>query len=210
MLKRSLVIATLILVQLGCSFKTEPYESIDPPQDARQRAELKKREFMKIEDMVVGGGPIAAWNRRIKVTLEVKYSDGTTIFQGPVFYYAGFTTMPDTSVYDERHLNGSQEGIRLGINGMAVGGHRRITLDAALVCSRNDINGCHLVGPGNTHRGTTVRKENLIVEAKLIEACIPLKLRVYIWPLINYYGEVTCRDQPIPKISPSDTIWHFY
>ena len=46
MLKRSLVIATLILVQLGCSFKTEPYESIDPPQDARQRAELKKREFM--------------------------------------------------------------------------------------------------------------------------------------------------------------------
>lgn len=66
MLKRSLAIVVLFLFQLGCSFSTEPYEPVDMTQDARHELETLKRDFLKIEDLVVGDGPVAAWNRRIK------------------------------------------------------------------------------------------------------------------------------------------------
>lgn len=208
MLKRTLILLILAMAQFGCGYKTDTLTPIEMPKDAQTRYESEKRDFLKIEDLKVGTGPLAAWNRRIEATIEVRYMEGTVIYKGPTFYYEGFTNLPDTSVYDQRHLGG-QPGIKLGINGMAVGGTRRITVNKELVCGREATNGCHLIGPGNSGKPTYVRKEALIVEATLTESCIPTRLGFFIW-LFAYTGEVICRDQDTPQVASGDPIWHFY
>ncbi len=210
MSKRMLIILLLALIQFGCGYKTDTLTPIGMPKDAQTRYESEKRDFLKIEDLKIGSGPLAAWNRRIEATIEVRYTDGTVVYKGHTFDYTGFINMPDTSVYDERHLYSTQDGIRLGINGMAVGGKRRITVNKELVCGREATNGCHLVGPGNSGKPTYVRKDALIVEATLTESCIPTDLKVFIWNFFAYTGEIICRDQDNPQVASGDPIWRFY
>ena len=210
MLKRALILLVLTLIQFGCGYKTDTLTPYELPPDAIARFESEKRDYLKIEDLKIGTGPLAAWNRRIEATIEVRYNDGAIIYKGPTFYYAGFTTMPDNSVYDEIALPITQQGIRLGINGLAVGGKRRITVNKELVCGREATNGCHLIGPGNSGKPTYVRKEALIVEATLTDSCIPTRLSIFIWNLFAYTGEVICQDQDIPQIASGDPIWRFY
>ncbi|MDH5641281.1 MAG: hypothetical protein OEY28_08300, partial [Nitrospira sp.] len=71
---------------------------------------------------------------------------------------------------------------------------------------------CDLVGPGNfgPRPRTKVRQETLIVEVKLTESCIPIKLKASIWPLFRYYGEIICQDQPTPHVDPSAPTWRLY
>jgi len=215
MLIRLLLVTVVALSQFGCGVRFDTPPPSELRKDSREWFESRKREFLKIEDLKIGDGPLAAWNRRIEADLEVRYADGTLIYRGPVFYYAGFATMPDNSVYDESALTISQEGIRLGLNGMAVGGKRRMTVDPTLVCqgARGGANpkySCYLVGFGTKRHGTEVRKETLIVEATLTESCIPTELQMFVWKIFAWTGEVICLDQDTPKRSPTDPIWRFY
>jgi hypothetical protein len=77
-----------------------------------------------------------------------------------------------------------QEGIVLGLNGMAVGGRRRITIDRSLICTHLPQDAdpravCDLIAPDQhgRHRGPDVRKETLTVEATLTESCKPILFR---------------------------------
>lgn len=46
----------------------------------------------------------------------------------------GFKGMPEAGLYAPQLVPPIQPGIRLGLNGMAIGGKRRITVDRKLVC----------------------------------------------------------------------------
>ena len=215
MLKRALIVLTLALVQFGCGYDYgESFRADSLSEETRTNFEKSKRELLRLEDVPIGTGPIATWNRKLQAILDVKYADGTIIFSGPVFYYAGFFAMPDTGVYDTQHLAGSQEGIRLGLNGMAVGGKRRITIDRSLVCTAlpehaDPRAACDLIGPGNSGKPILVRKEPLVVEATLTESCVPIRLAIAVWP-IAIDKTIACRAQDLPRLDPSAPIWRFY
>jgi hypothetical protein len=212
MLKRTLILLILALSQFGCGFEYGegkwPYEVIPLSDKGRQEGERIKRELLQLEDIKVGDGPVAAWGRKISAEIEVRYTDGTLVYQGPAFTYFGFKGMPETSVYHERHLS-DQPGILIGLNGMAVGGKRRITVDRSLVCTAVKADagpgaGCHLVGYDDFRN--SVRKEKLIVEATLTESCLPV---VFKGPYI-ISQVVRCRDSDTPKLDSTLPIWHVY
>ena len=167
---------------------------------------------MQLEDLKIGDGPIAAWSRRISANIEVRYSDGTLAYKGPIFTYVGFHVALDgLFAYDNTYLKGVR-GIKLGLNGMAVGGRRRITIQPQLVCSERD-KGCPLTTPDMTgNGGVIVRNERLIVEAVLTESCIPNTFRAIRWSGGSYMieREIWCRNSSIPKIDPTLPIWHVY
>ena len=106
----------------------------------------------------------------------------------PLHPHRGIETVID--VIEERGGLAHQTGIWLGINGMAVGGKRRITIQPELV-----TDGLLLLGI-QRHQEVGIRKEKLIVEATLTASCIPVPLR---GPLIE--GEIRCRDADLPQAS---------
>ncbi|MEC4888497.1 MAG: hypothetical protein RI101_00425 [Nitrospira sp.] len=136
MLKSIWFLLILALAQFGCGYQYGDTYEVEPLGDPlRQRLEREKRDFVQIEDLVIGTGPVAAWGRRISAEVEIRQADGHFVFRGPVYDLVGFKGMPELGMYDERFLNGtSNPGIRLGLNGMAVGGNRRIIIDRKLVC----------------------------------------------------------------------------
>ena len=219
MLKHALIIVILALAQFGCGYEYGegkwPYEVAKLADGTRQRLESEKRQFLQIEDLKIGTGPVATWNRRISADLEVRYMDGSLVYRGPIFTVWGFSGLPEGGIYDERLLTSVQEGIRLGLNGMTVGGKRRITVDRSMVCTNLKINAdpgatCHLVGYDDFRN--SVRKEKLLVEATLTESCLPVMLKVFeVQPgryVINRV--VGCRDSDAPKIDPTLPTWYFY
>jgi hypothetical protein len=162
--------------------------------------ELDKRDFLTIEDIKLGDGPLAAWGRKIRADIEVRYTDGTVAYNGPIYDYVGF--LGSVFIVDaskERGGFADQTGIWLGINGMAVGGKRRITIQPELV-----TDGLLLLGI-QRHQEVGIRKEKLIVEATLTASCIPVLLR---GPGIE--REIRCRDADLPKRDPNAPIWHLY
>ena len=135
MLKRILILLVLVLVQVGCGYQYgDVYEVETLGDPLRQRLEGEKRDFVHIEDLKIGDGPLAAWGRRISAEVDIRQADGHFVFKGPVYDLVGFKGMPEADLYDERLLASIQPGIRLGLNGMAVGGKRRITVDRKFVC----------------------------------------------------------------------------
>jgi hypothetical protein len=212
MLKQALILLILSLTQFGCGYEYGegkwPYEVIPLSDKGRQEGERIKRELLQLEDIKVGNGPVAAWGRKISAEIEVRYTDGTLVYKGPAFTYHGFKGMPETSVYHERHLS-DQPGILIGLNGMAVGGKRRITVDRSLVCTAVKADAdpgaaCHLVGYDDFRN--SVRKEKLIVEATLTESCLPV---VFKSPYI-ISQVVRCRDSDTPKLDSTAPIWRVY
>jgi len=203
------------LTQFGFEYEYgEKFTPAKVSEKERIEAERTKRELLQLEDLEIGDGPVAAWNRKIQADLEVRSADGSLIFKGPVFHYAGFKNMPDTSVYDKRHLGTSQIGINLGLNGMAVGGRRRMVIDPGMVCPYLDEysppgSTCYLMAVGPGSLGTRVPKKQLIVEATLTESCIPIWLGVFIWPF-NGSWDIACRDQKGPRPDSKAPIWKFY
>jgi|CXWL01.1.fsa_nt_gi hypothetical protein len=120
MLTRALTILLLALAQFGCGFDYgDTYQAVALAEGQRQRIEREKRDFLQLEDIAIGTGPIATWNRRISAHLIVKYEDGTPAYEGTVFTLIGFETMPATGLYNSRALSSEQPGILLGLNGMA-------------------------------------------------------------------------------------------
>jgi hypothetical protein len=139
--------------------------------------EREKRDFLKIEDLHVGTGAIAAWGRRLKADIEVRYADGTVVYKGPVVTYVGFAGLMSDHLQDRFMLSWEEQpGIELGLNGMAVGGKRRITIDRELVCNPG---GCNLFRVERHFvNEVRLRKEQLIVAATLTESCAPVRLRI--------------------------------
>ena len=210
MLKYILIIFVLALTQAGCSIEegVGPYRITPMTDETRQGLERQKRELLKIEDIRVGDGPLAAWGRRLKANIEVRYADGAIAYQGSMWANIGFDG--DVFILNANNRAGAldygQPGVWLGINGMAVGDKRRITISPELVSGGPLIQGV----PG--YGGADVRKDTLIVEATLTSSCIPVLLRAIHLPTSRYMieREVWCNDSSEPRRTSSDPIWKVY
>ncbi|MDH4207827.1 MAG: FKBP-type peptidyl-prolyl cis-trans isomerase [Anaerolineae bacterium] len=210
MLKRTLVLLVLSLAQTGCSVEegVGPYKPTTLTTENREQLEGLKREYLRIEDIRVGDGPLAAWSRRIKANIVVRYTDGTIIYEGSMFDNVGF----EGSVFllnanqTAGALAAEQTGVWLGLNGMAVGGKRKITIQPKLVYGGPFIHGV----PG--YVGADVRKDTLIVEATLTASCVPTLMRAIHLPTSRYMveQEVGCREHAEPRRTPNDPIWKIY
>ena len=214
MIKRVLLVVALVLIHTGCEGRVEEevglYQPYPLTPEARVEFERFKREFLKIEDIKSGDGPIAALGRKVAADIEVRYAkgNGKPIYRGPAINYfgmQGYAFIHD-SLREDGLLNTQQRGIILGLNGMAVGGKRRITIHPKLVCEgygaeeANPNISCSLISGK-----AAVRKETLIVEATLTESCIPGLSVGPIWK-----REIRCRDSNIPQRNPDDPIWRIY
>ena len=209
MLKRILILLALTFTQTGCSIEEggDAYNPILLTDESRQELERDKREFLVIEDIKLGDGPLAAWNRKIRADIQVRYADGTVAYHGPMFVYSGFSgsAFIHDATKEAGALSFGQPGIWLGINGMAVGGKRRITIEPRLVTSGLLVQG------RRTYEDIGVRGEKLIVEATLTASCIPVRLRVLQTGSSSLIErEIRCRDAEQPKRGLSDPIWHLY
>ena len=202
MLKRALILLIFALTQTGCSIEEGgAYNPVSQTDETRQGQERDKRESLSIEDIKLGDGPLAAWSRKIRADIEVRYTDGTVAYRGPIYDYVGL--LGSVFILDAAKESGGlahQTGIWLGINGMAVGGKRRITIEPSLVSGG-------LLIQGTRHQeGVSIRHEKLIVEATLTASCIPVLLR---GPII-IEQEIRCRDSDLPKRDPKAPLWHLY
>lgn len=217
-MKRALILLALALAQAGCSTDEGGtiFEPVTLTPEGREGIERLKREFLKLEDLKVGDGPVAAWGRKISADIEVRYTDGTVAYRGPAYAYAGMTG--GVMIHNNLRKSGAlafpeQRGLILGLNGMAVGGKRRITIAPKLVCQSYGTEeadpkiACGLVGGNRKEdRGMAVRKETLVVDATLTESCIP----VFLFIPVIYHGEFRCRASETPQRDPSAPIWRFY
>ena len=213
MLKRTLILLILALTQWGCDidYGENQLDILHPwnLEEVRSRLEREKREFLKIEELQVGNGAIASWRRRLKAEIEVRYAnDGKIIYKGPIVTYFGFNGLLPDYLSDRFMLDWiTQPGIQLGLNGMAVGGKRRITIDRELVCNPG---GCNLFRVERHFvNEVRLRKEQLIVEATLTESCAPVRLRIRpggTMTLVDVGAGCQTKDQP----TAGGADWHIY
>jgi hypothetical protein len=222
MLKRTLILLIVVIAQAGCTFYEEhgSYQPSPAVPEAVQHYERLKRELLQLADIKVGEGPVAASGRKVTADITVRYSDGSLVYQGPAVTYWGMIgqTFISNSLQERGLLSLEQEGIMLGLNGMAVGGKRRIVIPANMVCYNGLAVGqsldkgadprkyCGLIIPPKNELGAAVRKESLTVEATLTDSCTPIFLQMS----LLYIGQVRCRDSDLPKREPGDPIWRFY
>ena len=219
MLKRILILVLLALAQTGCTIEEGGgmYDPFPLSPESRLGQERLKRELLQLDDLKIGDGPVAAWGRKISADIEVRYTDGTLAYHGPSYAYAGMsgTVMIHNSLRKSGALSLQQTGIILGLNGMAVGGKRRITISPGLACYGGGVG--ESTNKGANPHGTcllvigdksnvSVREEQLIVDATLTESCIP----VFLFIPVIYHGEFRCRASETPQRDPSAPIWRFY
>ena len=220
MLKRILILLVLALTQFGCTVDEggSLFEPFPLTPESRIEWERIKRELLKLEDIKVGDGPVAAWGRKIGADIEVRYTDGTSVYKGPAYAYLGMngTVMIHNNIRLSGLLTLQQLGIVLGLNGMDVGGKRRMTVSPNLACYGGGV------GDSTAERGNPnaicvlvqgdkdivkVRKDALIVEATLTASCIPGFIGN---PRVLGRIEIRCRDSKAPRRDPGDPIWRAY
>jgi hypothetical protein len=84
MLKHALIILALALAQFGCGYQYgDVYEVESLGDPLRERLERENREFVQIEDLKIGDGPLAAWGRKITLNIEIHQARRHLYFQGP-------------------------------------------------------------------------------------------------------------------------------
>src|SRR5206468_8140556 len=106
--------------------------------------------------------PPSAWGRKTRADIEIRYTDGMVAYCEPVYGDVGLLgSVVFLDAARERDELAHQTGIWLEINGMAVGGKRRITIQPELVSG-----GLLLMGI-QRHQEVGTRKETLTVEAIL-------------------------------------------
>lgn len=162
--------------------------------------------------------PLLPWGRKVSVDIEVHYVDGTLVYRGPAFAYVGLEgTVLIHNNFNDGMLSLQQDGIILGLNGMAAGGKRRMTIAPNLVCYEGAVG--ESASKGADPRVTCtfvqrnwkeaslnkVRKETLIVEATLTASCI-----TGFSGIPRFLSWETCRDSDVPRREPSDPIWRAY
>jgi hypothetical protein len=214
MLKRILILFVLTLTQTGCDAKLDtglyPW-SVRSLDHVRQRLEQEKRDSVKTVDEQVGQGSLAAWGRRISADMDIRYADGSVVYKGPIVVYSEFHIALYNALMDSRLLSSTQDGIELGLNGMAVGGKRRITIEPEVVCQNPKDEGCLLLSDKFGHNPTLVRRDRLIVEATLTESCAPTIFQALYkngTHIIN--KQVWCHSLETPRIDPAAPPWHVY
>jgi hypothetical protein len=214
----TLALLILSLAQFGCTHEIWSFQPAPFVPEAVQHYERLKREMLQLEDIKVGDGPIAASGRKVTAQIAVRYSDGTLAYEGRTITYWGMIggTFIENNWQERGLLSLNQTGIVLGLNGMAVGGRRRIIIAPNLVCysggSKDSLNKgedprryCGLIIPPKNELGAAVRKESLTVEATLIASCRPIFMHLGPSPL-----PTLCRDSDLPTREPDDPIWRFY
>jgi hypothetical protein len=222
MLKRILILLILALSQNGCTAEGNEevgfYKPVVLSPESRQGWERLKREFLQLEEIKIGNGPVAAWGRKVSADIDVRYTDGTVVYRGSSFFYWGLEgdVFIHNSIQESGALTLQQTGIIMGLNGMAVGGKRRITVSPNLVCyggaigestsqGANPNASCNLVQRRGKDGGNVrIRKERLIIEATLTASCIP------VFRGSRQADEIGCRDSETPQRDPSDPIWRLY
>ena len=141
MLKRALTILILALIQFGCATEDggEMYKPSLLTPESRQGYERLKREILQLEDIKIGTGFVAAWGRKVEAEIIVRYTDGTVVYQGSSISYQGMlgAVFIHNNVRKSGVLAFQQMGIMLGLNGMAVGGKRKITVQPKLECTED-------------------------------------------------------------------------
>lgn len=216
MLIHALVILILIQTQYGCNQRREnihPYDVTPFKEDWRLLRESEKRDGLKLEDLQVGSGPVAARGRSLTADVEVRYTDGSLVYRGGILSY--IDSKVAGNIKDGRIIDPEHWGIYLGLNGMRVGGRRRMTINQKLVCTTVPEGDplrtqCKLIG-STFNDEVIVRKQDLIVEATLTESCNP----VITWQALYMFGDYmiklqACREEPLPQINPGTPIWHYY
>lgn len=214
MLKRTVILLVLALSQAGCDYGADiwPFEREKLNDGIIQMVERQKRELLQIEDIKAGTGPIAAWGRRLSADLTIRYSDGSLVYQGPIYTYVGFRNITGITndIRGGNLITISNEGIQLGLNGMTVGGQRRFTVDRSLVCLGVKLDAGPKAGCGLMER-VHLRKEKVAVEATLTESCIPLSFRaIYMNGGYLLHFRAGCRNSDLPRLDPNAPIWHVY
>lgn len=219
MLKFTWVLLILVFGQACTPYAERPRsQPIAYTPESVQFYERLKRELLQLENIKVGDGPIAAAGRKVTAKITVRYSDGKLVYEGPAVMYWGLedAVFIDNSPEEPNMLSLSQTGIILGLNGMAVGGNRRITVPPNLVCYSGSVGDsldkgenprkyCGLILPWKREGGAAVYKVGLVVEATLTASCRPVFPQV-----LGFYIGERCWDSNVPKRDPSDPIWRFY
>ena len=199
MLKRTLILFVLALAQAGCTTDEggTMFQPVTLTSEEREGIEQRKREFLKLEDLKVGDGPVAAWGRKISADIEARYTDGTLAYRGLAYAYAGMNG--GVMIHNNLRKSGALEfpwqyGLILELNGIAVGGKRRITIPPGLVCyngriedaskGANPHDTCLLVIGDKSN--VSVREEQLIVETALTESCIPVFLFIPVFTTVSF------------------------
>ena len=94
-----------------------------------------------------------------------------------------------------------QSGIELGLNGVAVGGRRRLTISPELVCGGTAA-GCYLLRPERQFvNEIAVHEKALVVEATLTESCAPVRFR---WRADSAFTLVDVNAEAEPNVDGSD------
>jgi hypothetical protein len=186
-----LLLLVFAVVAGGCSIEqgVEGYQPIDSNSAAQGKASLQefKRKNVKVEDIKVAEGGVAAYGRRVKANIHVRFADGTTMYEGPYQYDIGFFNAP----FPRTTVSSVEHGIWLGLNGMGIGGKRRITLEPN--------------SPENQNAQ----------QATLTDTCIPVFLRgipIMLWGSSGHLirQEIWCKTQNEPvfsKYNPPEYIY---
>lgn len=214
MLKQLLLILTLTSLP-SCTLFAEVQEGVYEftPVNLngvhRERVEREKKDFLILEDINIGSDSVAAWDRKVGVIVEAHYVHSTLVYRGNVLAYVRFIggIGLDNNITGLMPLH--QRGVLLGLNGIAIGGKRKIIIDPRLVCE-------HLgeqTNPNPTCRFNEdiyVRKEQLIVETTLTESCIPQAVVVPTIASGGHAKEVGCQRSDTPIRHSNDPIWRLY
>ena len=149
------------------------YGENQPPFVVEERPNVDelKQKLLYIEDLEPGHGSVATWGRKISADVEVGYTDGTIIYKGPIVFYHGFKFMYQHRV--PNLMSNGMLGIRYGVEGMAIGGKRRLMIHPEWACG--GVGYCVLIQPRTYSQEKWVKlsSETLVVKITLTDSCAP-------------------------------------